>query len=120
MNIEDIREYCLAKKAVTESFPFDDVTLVFKVMNKMFALVSLDGELSISLKCDPERAIELREKHPNIIPGYHLNKAQWNTIKIDGSLSRTFLHELIDHSYQLIIDRLPKKLKEELKNKIYE
>lgn len=116
MNIEELRSYCLTKVAATESFPFDDVTLVFKVKNKMFALLSLDGDRGISLKCDPERAVELREKYPAIIPGYHLNKKLWNTIALDGSVAPTLLMELIDHSYQLIVDSLTKKLKEELKN----
>lgn len=116
MNTEEIRDYCLAKKGVTEGFPFDEVTLVFKVMNKMFAIVSLDGELRISLKCDPERAVELREKYPAIIPGYHLNKRLWNTIQVDGSISDELLEELINHSYDLIVSSLPKKAKEELVN----
>ena len=97
MNIEEIREYCLSKKGVTEGFPFDETTLVFKVMGKMFALTDLVDNLSINLKCDPERAIELREQHPAIIPGYHMNKALWNTVLIDGSLSRDFIYRLIDH-----------------------
>lgn len=116
MNIEDIRIYCLNKQAVTESFPFDETTLVFKVKNKMFALLSLDDTHGISLKCDPERAIELREKYPAIIPGYHLNKQLWNTIHIDASISEKLIKELIDHSYDLIVESLPKKLKQELKN----
>ena len=74
MNIEEIREYCLSKKGVTESFPFDDETLVFKVMDKLFALANLDGELSINLKCDPENAIQLRAQYPSILPGYHMSK----------------------------------------------
>ncbi|MDA3906872.1 MAG: MmcQ/YjbR family DNA-binding protein [Bacteroidales bacterium] len=116
MNIEELRTYCLSKPAVTESFPFDEVTLVFKVKNKMFALLSIDDAHGISLKCDPERAIELREKYPAIIPGYHLNKRLWNTIKIDSSISNKLIIELIDHSYDLIVDSLPKKIIEELKN----
>ncbi|MDX9882326.1 MAG: MmcQ/YjbR family DNA-binding protein [Prolixibacteraceae bacterium] len=114
MNIEEIREYCLSKKGVDESFPFDETTLVFKVMGKMFALTDLVGDLSINLKCDPERAIELREQHPAIMPGYHMNKALWNTVLIDGSLSRDFICQLIDHSYELVVDKLPRKLKIEL------
>lgn len=117
MNIEEIRMYCLSKAHVTESFPFDDVTLVFKVQNKMFALLNLDGDLSINLKCDPERAVDLREKHPSILPGYHMNKLHWNTVMIDGELSRKFIQELIDHSYDLIVESLPTKLKQELKNR---
>ena len=120
MNIEDLRTYCLSKTGVTESFPFDEVTLVFKVKNKMFALLSLDDTHGISLKCDPERAIELREKYPAIIPGYHLNKQLWNSIQIDASISEKLIIELIDHSYHLIVDKLPKKLKEELNNEIHE
>lgn len=120
MNAEEIREYCIRKPAVTESFPFDEVTLVFKVKNKMFALVSLDGDLRISLKCDPEEAIELREKHPEIIPGYHLNKALWNTIDLCGSLSMKIIQEMIDKSYALIVESLPKKIREELKNEPHE
>lgn len=118
MNIEEIRTYCLSKAGTTESFPFDDVTLVFKVKNKMFALLSLDEPHSINLKCNQEKAIELREKYPAILPGYHMNKLHWNTLLMDGSLSPTFIQKLIDDSYQLIVDGLPKKLKEELKNEI--
>jgi len=117
MNAEEIREYCLKKPEVTESFPFDDVTLVFKVQNKMFALVSLDGDLRISLKSTAEDAIELREQYPAIVPGYHLNKRLWNTVMVDNSLSPLFIQQLIDVSYALIVDSLPKKLKEDLKNK---
>jgi len=113
MNIEELREYCVSKKGVTESFPFDDVTLVFKAMNKMYALVSLDGDLRISLKCDPERAISLREEYPAVTEGYHLNKKLWNTIRIDGSVSTELIKEWIDHSYDLIIKSLPKKVQAE-------
>jgi len=108
MNIEEFREYCIAKPGVTEEFPFDEKTLVFKVMGKMFALTDLVDEFSLNLKCDPERAIALREQHPAIQPGYHMNKAHWNTVKMDGSLSQKLVLELIDHSYQLVIDKLPK------------
>lgn len=114
MNIEELRNYCLSKKGATESFPFDDVTLVFKVMNKMFALMSLDGNLSINLKCDPEKAIELREEYSAVLPGYHMNKKHWNTVNIDESLPTNLIHEWIDSSYQLIVASLPKKLKTEL------
>lgn len=109
MNVEEIREYCLKKKLTTESFPFDDVTLVFKVNNKMFAIVSLDGDLRISLKCDPEKAMSLRERYPAVKPGYHLHKQQWNTIDIDGSIESKLLREWIDDSYNLIIEKMPKK-----------
>ncbi|MCK5776315.1 MAG: MmcQ/YjbR family DNA-binding protein [Bacteroidales bacterium] len=112
MNIEDIRAYCLSKKATTDGFPFDEVTLVFKVHNKMFALTNLDGDLSINLKCDPERAIVLREEHPEIIPGWHMNKKHWNTIDLQGILSDAYIEELIDHSYDLVYGSLPKKIRD--------
>ena len=111
MNIEEFREYCMSKPGVTEEFPFGEDTLVFKVIGKMFALTNLDGDWSLSLKCDPERAIELREKFPAIQPGYHMSKVHWNTVMLDGSLNRDFVLKLIDHSYQLVVDKLPVKLK---------
>jgi len=111
MNIEELRNYCITKKAVTESFPFDETTLVFKVAGKMFALIDLEGELSVNLKCEPERAIKLREEYPAITSGYHMDKKHWNTIKIDDSLSDALIFELIDHSYDLIISKLTKKQK---------
>lgn len=109
MNIEEIREYCLQKKAVTESFPFDESTLVFKVMGKMFALTSLEKEPSINLKCDPGKAIELRERFPAVQPGYHMNKRLWNTIYLDESITDNLIREWIDHSYNLVVEKLPKK-----------
>jgi len=115
MNIEEFREYCISKAGVTEEFPFDEVTLVFKVMGKMFALTNLDGEWSLALKCDPQRAIDLREQFPAIQPGYHMSKVHWNTVMMDGSLPQKLVLELIDHSYQLVVDKLPVKLKNELK-----
>ena len=103
MNIEEIREYCISKEEVSEGFPFDDVTLVFKVTNKMFAILSLDENPSrISLKCTPERAVELREKYDSIIPGYHLSKIHWNTISLDGSVPDNLIRELIYLSYKLV------------------
>ena len=117
MNIEEFRNYCLSKKGVTENFPFDQVTLVFKVMNKMFALTSLkDIELSVNLKCDPNWSIELREAHPEIYPGYHMNKKHWNTVSFEESLSDDFLEKLIDHSYDLVVAKLKKADREFLKN----
>jgi predicted DNA-binding protein (MmcQ/YjbR family) len=116
MNVEELREYCILKKGVTEGFPFDEVTLVFKVGGKMFALTNLDGEPSINLKCDPEKAIELREQYPAIVPGYHMNKVHWNTVFIDGSLPDKFLKNLIDLSYKLIFESLPKAKREEVLN----
>lgn len=111
MNVEIIREYCLKKPYTTESFPFDNDTLVFKVLNKIFALVSLDENLSINLKCDPEKAIVLREHYPNVIPGYHMNKKMWNTVLIDDTIDQRLIFEWIDDSFNLIIDKLPSNQK---------
>ncbi|WP_025742370.1 MmcQ/YjbR family DNA-binding protein [Aquimarina pacifica] len=117
MNIETFRDYCLAKKGVTEAFPFDESTLVFKVMGKMFALTGLDRiPFSVNLKCDPDRALELREYHPEITPGYHMSKKHWNTVNFSDNLSTNMLFELIDHSYELVVSGLTKKLKQELEN----
>lgn len=115
MNIEAFREYCIAKKGVTEEFPFDAQTLVFKVMGKMFALVALERLPSqANLKCDPQRAIELRETYDGtIIPGYHMSKVHWNTLYLE-SLSPALVQELIDHSYALVVAGLTKKLQAEL------
>ncbi len=111
MNIEDFRDYCLSKKAVHESMPFDAHTLVFKVGPKMFALARLDQiPLSINLKCDPDRALRLREAFPEIVlPGYHSNKKHWNTLIIDGSRSNDWYCELIDHSYKLVLNNMTRK-----------
>ncbi|WP_317899166.1 MmcQ/YjbR family DNA-binding protein [Aurantibacillus circumpalustris] len=113
MNAEEIRDYCFLKKGVEESFPFDDKTLVFKVGNKIFLLLSLDASpVQFNAKCDPNKAIELREKHSCIIPGYHMNKQHWNTLICDGSLPKTVVFNCIDDSYKLIVNSLPKKLRE--------
>ncbi|MFO7657302.1 MAG: MmcQ/YjbR family DNA-binding protein [Bacteroidales bacterium] len=111
MNIELLRAYCLSKNGVTESFPFDEQTLVFKVMDKMFALVDLYGELSVNLKCDPEKALGLRENYPSVKPGYHMNKKHWNTICVDGSVSDKLIFQWIDDSYNLVCSKLPKSLR---------
>ena len=113
MNVEQYRAYCLSKKGATEHFPFDEVTLTFKVMNKMFALCGLERiPFGVNLKCDPERAVELREEYDGaIIPGFHMNKKHWNTIEPDGNLSDEFFKELIDHSYDLVLKGLPKKVR---------
>ena len=117
MNIEEFRDYCLSKKAVTEGFPFDETTLVFKVMGKMFALTDVEGEFKLNLKCDPEKAISLREKYPDhLLPGYHMNKKHWNTVVVDGSIPDKLLYEWIDESYDLIVLSLPKTKRQELKN----
>lgn len=106
MNIEDIRNFCLLKKGVTEGFPFDEETLVFKVAGKMFALVDLEDDLNINLKCDPEKVPELREQFPAVIPGYHMNKKHWNTVIIDGSIRDELIREWIDDSYNLVVKKL--------------
>ncbi|MFC5408348.1 MmcQ/YjbR family DNA-binding protein [Larkinella bovis] len=109
MNIESLRTYCLGKPGATESFPFGEETLVFKVGGKIFALTSLDSNpLSINLKCDPEKAVDLREQYDAVRPGYHMNKTHWNTVLINGSIRESDLKSWIDHSYELIVNRLPK------------
>lgn len=102
MNIEEIRDYCLAKEGADEALPFDDDTLVFRVNKKIFLLVSLDNPSTINLKCNPEKAVELREHFSEITPGYHMNKVHWNTVVLDGTLSSSMIKEMIDHSYQLV------------------
>lgn len=102
MNIETLRDYCIAKKDVTEEFPFGDDTLVFKRSGKIFVLANLDGPLSVNIKCEPGLAIELREKYASVIPGYHMNKRHWNTILIDGSIPDREIFEWIDLSYCLV------------------
>ncbi len=115
MDIENLRTYCITKPGVTESFPFDDVTLVFKVRDKMFALLDTEGRpTTIALKCDPERAVQLREAFAAVQPGYHLNKKHWNTITLDGSLRDDELRAWIDHSYELVRNGLPKAVREQL------
>lgn len=115
MNIEQIRDYCLSFKGVTEEFPFDDVSLVFKVAGKMFILLPLDAEEPvISVKCDPDLAIELRERYPAIQPAFHFNKKYWNMIFLWGNFSDHLLKEWIAHSYNEVIKKLPKKVRETL------
>ncbi|UII24162.1 MmcQ/YjbR family DNA-binding protein [Fulvivirga ligni] len=114
MNIEWFRDYCISLKGVTEEFPFGEETLVFKVMGKMFALTDVDLFTSVNLKCDPEKAVQLREQHAAIQPGYHMNKNHWNTVLMDGTLSDKFVKELINDSYTLVVSGLTKKLKGEL------
>ncbi|HLU88148.1 MAG TPA: MmcQ/YjbR family DNA-binding protein [Taishania sp.] len=115
MTFEEVCTYCLAKVGCEETYPFDQTTLVFKVGGKMFALIDVVDWTTINLKCDPERAIELREQYAEIIPGYHMNKTHWNTVQLNGSLSNQLIYELIDHSYELVFNSLPKKIKLELK-----
>ena len=118
MDIESLRTYCLKKKGVTEDFPFGETTLVFKVKGKMFLRTSLNEDVrSFNAKCDPEKAIELRERYDAVQPGYHMNKKHWNTITVDGRLPRKLILEMIDDSYDLVVQSLPKKEKDELNKK---
>jgi predicted DNA-binding protein (MmcQ/YjbR family) len=118
MNLEAYYEYCLSKKGVTEHFPFDEDTLVFKVGGKMFALSSLlqweKGEPSLNLKCDPERAEELRAEYDDIVPGWHMSKTHWNTVAVNKEVPDVVIKELIDHSYELVFKSLTKKMQSEI------
>ena len=120
MTVDIVREYCLSKIGSSEDFPFDQDTLVFKVLGKMFALVPLEnwerGKASINLKCDPEYAIELRERYNSIEPGFHMSKVHWNSVYLyRGEIDRDFLFELIDHSYDKVVEKMTKKDKASLK-----
>jgi predicted DNA-binding protein (MmcQ/YjbR family) len=116
VNIEELRDYCLEKPGVTESFPFGEETLVFKVGEKIFLLTGL-GEATFNVKCDPEKAIELREQFSEVMPGYHMNKKHWNTVHTDGSLTVKQLRQMIDDSYELVLKSLPKKLQADIAGK---
>ena len=109
MDIESLRTYCLSLKGVSEELPFGPDTLVFKVRNKIFLLTGMETPLSFNVKCDPERAIALREEYPCVRPGFHMNKKHWNTVAPDGSVSDALLISWIDHSYQTVVAGLPKK-----------
>lgn len=107
MNIESIREYCLAKPGASEGMPFGEDVLVFKVVDKMFALMNLRRlPMSVGLKCDPERAVDLRERYEAVQPAYHMNKKHWNTVVLDGSIPAAEVREMIDHSYNLVVQGL--------------
>ena len=112
MTLEELRQYCAKKKGVTYDTPFGPDVLVFRVMMKMFALAPIDLFESVNLKCDPERAIELREQYPGITPGYHMNKQHWNTVSTTGDVPEKLLRDLVDHSYDLVKAFLPKKVRE--------
>lgn len=115
MDPEQLRTYCLQKQGVEESFPFDDTTLVFKVGGKIFLLLSLTSSpLRFNVKCDPEKAVELREQYDCVLPGYHMSKKHWNTIICNSSVNDKHITEWIDHSYELVFSGLPKKTKEQL------
>jgi len=120
MTLAEFREHCLQFPGFSENFPFDENTLAFRVggtsgaPGKIFALMDVDLFVSVNLKCDPERAIELREQYPGITPGYHMNKQHWNTVRTDGSVPHKLLLELAEHSYDLVKASLPKKMREGL------
>ena len=117
MNIQEFRDYCLSKPGTGEGTPFGPDVLVLKVMDKMFALTGIDTFEYVNLKCDPEYAIQLREEYDGAIyAGYHMNKKLWNSVVTDGRVSDAKIRELVDHSYDLLVAKLPKKLKEELKS----
>lgn len=114
MNIEVFRDYCLNKPLSTESMPFDDDILVFKINGKMFALISTQDPYSCNLKCDPEKAIELREAHEAVNPGFHQNKKHWNTVTFNNDVSDELLFSLVDHSYEMVIKTFSKKVQQTL------
>lgn len=109
MNIEDFYNYCLEKPFVEETFPFGGDTLVFKVKSKMFALCDINNFNYVNLKCNPERALQLREEYEGVEPGYHMNKVHWNSVFRDRDISDQLFYELIDHSFELVVKSLPKK-----------
>lgn len=112
MNIEDIRTYCLSKMETSEDFPFDETTLVFRVCNKIFAMIDLENTEWLALKCNPEYAIELRDKYAGICPAYHMNKKHWNNLNIqDHTICDKLVYRLIDHSYDEVVKTLPKRLR---------
>lgn len=114
MDILEYREYCLSLPAAEECTPFDEDTLVFKVMGKMFSYAGMAGFRWFAVKCDPDLAVELRERYPEVIPGIHSSKVHWNSIRTDGDLTGTFMKEQIRNSYDLVASKLPRKLREEL------
>lgn len=114
MNIETLRNYCIAKPGVTESFPFGEDTLVFKIADKIFLLTNLSKPNRFNVKCDPEQAIILREEYSEIIPGYHMNKRHWNTVYLDGNLPEQLILQQINQSYDLIFKSLPKTKQQEI------
>lgn len=116
MNIEELRDYCLQKKHVEETFPFDETTLVFKVLGKAFLLTDiLEKPVSFNVKCDPEKAVALREKYSFVLPGFHMNKKHWNTIVCEPGASKKLLKEWIDHSYECVVKGLPREKRKNFK-----
>lgn len=117
MNIEHYRELCLSLPHVTEDMPFDENVLVFRIGGKIFTLFDVNDFTSVNLKCDPERAIELREQNDGILPGYHMSKKHWNTVLMDGSVNDRLIAELVQHSYELVFKSLPVVKRKELSNR---
>jgi predicted DNA-binding protein (MmcQ/YjbR family) len=113
MNVEELHHFCSQKQGATESFPFNQSTLVFKVYGKIFALADIEDFTAINLKCDPDLALELRERYTAVEPGFHMNHKHWNTIRLNLDVDDVLLKELIDHSYSLVYDGLPKKIRDE-------
>ena len=119
MDIEYFREYCLSKPETIECLPFDENTLVFKVAGKMFALTDLlEPEFKVNLKSDPEKALELREKYDDVLPGYHMNKKHWNTVMFEGSINDKILRQMIDESYELVVKSLKKADRDRISNEL--
>lgn len=117
MSIDSFREYCLSKKGVTEDFPFDEVTLCLRVAGKIFAITGLDAaDFTVNLKCEPDYAVELRERYPEVQPGWHMNKKHWNTVDFEGALDGKMLRHLIDHSYEQVVKTLKKAEREALED----
>lgn len=116
MNIEELRDHCLTLQGVTEDFPFGEDTLVFRVGVKIFLLTGLTEANRFNVKCDPELAVELRERYNEVQPGYHMNKKHWNTVYMDGQLTRKQLCEMVQHSYDLVLKSLPKKEQEKIRS----
>ncbi len=114
--LQRISDYALSKDGAEATFPFDDKTLVVKVMGKMYLLIDIEEPSTINLKCDPDKAIELRVEYDDVQPGYHMSKKHWNTVRVNGELTWDFIRELIDHSYDLVVSGLPKKTQLELRN----
>lgn len=115
MTLEDLQAYCARKPGVSWDTPFGPDVLVFRVVGKMFALAPINVFSTLNLKCDPERAIDLRERYEGITPGYHMNKQHWNTVDVTGSVPEKLIHDLVDHSYELVRASLPKKVREDMK-----
>lgn len=114
MTLEEFRTHCAAFPGFSEDLPFGPEVLAFRVGGRIFALMDVDAFESVNLKCDPERAVDLREQHAGITPGYHMNKRHWNTVRTDGSVPHRLLLELARHSYELVRASLPRKVRDTL------